>query len=337
MAKQIRARISPEEYDLILNYRGMKEEAEKAGINPKSINHGWYKSKHWSLHFKPETNGYDEIKRHIIDEVKLIAPKLKSKKGHKNGHLLVIDPADIHIGKLCSEFETGDKYSSDIAVKRVHDGVAEIIEKTRSFGIDKVLIIIGNDALHVDTPRSTTTSGTFQDSHLMWYDAFNVAFDMYVNEVNQLASIAPVHVQYNPSNHDYTTGFFLAQTIKSYFSKSQGITFDVSPAHRKYFRYGENLIGSTHGDGAKEQDLPLLMAHEAKTHWAECRFKYFYTHHIHHKKSRDYMGVTVEALRSPSGTDSWHHRNGYQHSPKAVEGFLHDKQNGQIGRFTNYF
>ncbi len=44
-------------------------------------------------------------------------------------------------------------------------------------------------------------------------------------------------------------------------------------------------------------------------------------HHVHHKLSKDYQGVTVESLRSASGTDSWHHRNGYQHAPKAIEGF----------------
>ena len=60
-------------------------------------------------------------------------------------------------------------------------------------------------------------------------------------------------------------------------------------------------------------------------------------HHLHHKISKDYIGVTVEALRSPSGTDSWHHRNGYQHSPKAVEGFIHSKEHGQIARLTHLF
>ena len=51
----------------------------------------------------------------------------------------------------------------------------------------------------------------------------------------------------------------------------------------------------------------------------------------------DFIGVTVESLRSPSGTDSWHHRNGYQHSPKAIEGFIHHPEHGQIARLTHIF
>ena len=79
------------------------------------------------------------------------------------------------------------------------------------------------------------------------------------------------------------------------------------------------------------------MATEFPNEWAETKHRYVYTHHLHHKTSKDYIGVTVESLRSPSGTDSWHHRNGYQHSPKAVEGFLHHKEFGQVARLSHIF
>mgnify|MGYP003331832918 CR=1 FL=1 len=55
------------------------------------------------------------------------------------------------------------------------------------------------------------------------------------------------------------------------------------------------------------------------------------------KSGKDYQGVTVEYLRSPSGTDSWHHRNGYQHAPKAIEAFIHSKNFGQVARLTHLF
>ena len=74
-----------------------------------------------------------------------------------------------------------------------------------------------------------------------------------------------------------------------------------------YYAYGTNLIGTTHGDGAKETDLPLLMAQEASEHWHGCKHRYFYTEHIHHKKSKDYIcGCSVNqassiSLRSSGG------------------------------------
>jgi len=85
------------------------------------------------------------------------------------------------------------------------------------------------------------------------------------------------------------------------------------------------------------QDLPLLMAQEAGKDWSAAKNRYVYIHHIHHKMSKDFIGVTVEALRSPSGTDGWHHRKGYQHAPKAVEGFIHSQNHGQVARLTHLF
>ena len=95
-------------------------------------------------------------------------------------------------------------------------------------------------------------------------------------------------------------------------------------------------MGTTHGDGAKQADLGQLMSIEAKEFWACSEYRYFYTHHVHHKTAKDYINVTVESLRSPSPADSWHHRNGYINKA-AIEGFLHSKNNGQIARLTHYF
>jgi hypothetical protein len=171
----------------------------------------------------------------------------------------------------------------------------------------------------------------------MWYRNFLTAKDLYVDILERLISVADVHFVFNPSNHDYTHGFFLADVIKTHFRKASNITFDCSLSHRKAFRYGENLIGTTHGDGAKHGDLPLLLATEFPLEWSLTKHRYVYMHHVHHKMSKDYIGVTVESLRSASGTDSWHHRNGYQHVPKAIEGFLHHKIHGQVARLSHIF
>jgi hypothetical protein len=254
-----------------------------------------------------------------------------------NSYLLVLDPADIHIGKLCSAFEVGEAYNNQIAVQRVLEGVRGILQKVSSFNIDKILFIGGNDILHIDNPMKTTTSGTPQDTDGMWHSNFLIAKQLYVDILELLITVADVHFDFNPSNHDYTNGFFLAQVIESYFRNCENISFNASIAHRKGFQYHNNFIGTTHGDGAKLDLLPALFTQENVKMWCETKHRYIYTHHIHHKTSKDYIGVTIESLRSPSGADSWHHRNGYEHAPKAVEGFLHDKVNGQIARITHIF
>jgi len=339
-----RYRLREDEVEALENYRRIREEAKKAGIDPTTVPSGWIKSDEASLYFKNphyktrEVRELERLSDELIDELKSYSPKypeIKRKKC-KEPHMLMIDPADVHIGKLCRAFETGDEYNSNIAVQRVRDGVKGILDKSIGWNIDQIKFVIGNYILHIDNPKRTKTSGTPQDTEGMWYENFIMAQRLYVEIIELLMTVADVHVVYNPSNHDYTNGFFLAQILETHFNKSKNVTFDASISHRKYYTYGKNLIGTTHGDGAKSQDLPLLMAHEAKD-WSEAKHRYIFIHHFHHKVSKDYMGVCVEALRSPSGTDSWHHRNGYQHAPKAIEGYLFHPNHGQTERFTHIF
>lgn len=345
--KQASYRLHNDKWNQILELRnnGVVDSCNNVEVDPTSVKHLWKKTKEESVFIKnpfyvsPEEKTYLDLRDDLVKDLKKYSPKFKKIKRDKltDGHLLVIDPADVHIGKLSRSFETGEDYNSQIAVKRVLQGVKGILNKVQGFNIDQILFIGGNDILHIDTPKRQTTSGTPQDTDGMWYDNFLIAKQLYVDCIELLLGVADVHFTFNPSNHDYTNGFFLADVIQTYFRGSSNITFDCSISHRKYYRYHSNLISTTHGDGAKCQDLPLLMAQEAQIDWGQTKHRYVYTHHVHHKMSKDYIGVTVESLRSPSGTDSWHHRNGYQHAPKAVEGFLHSKENGQIARITHLF
>ena len=329
----------------IRNNQGVLDACDNLGVDPTTAPMMWLKTKTESirvtnpLFVKAEEKQFSDLTETLINDLQQYAPKFPKLKRIKNkdSYLLVIDPADIHIGKLCSAFESGEAYNNQIAVQRVLEGVKGILQKVSSFNIDKILFIGGNDILHIDSPLRTTTSGTPQDTDGMWHTNFLIAKQLYTDVLELLLGVADVHFTFNPSNHDYTNGFFLAQVIETYFKECKNITFDTSIAHRKGFKYFNNLIGTTHGDGAKQMDLPLLMAVEFPIEWSQTKHRYIYTHHVHNKTSKDYAGITIESLRSPSGTDSWHHRNGYQHAPKAVEAFLHCKINGQIARITHIF
>jgi hypothetical protein len=275
----------------------------------------------------------------ITEAVSGMAPKYKkiTRKKIKDGHLLVVDPADIHVGKLCSKLEVGVEYNQQIAIQRALDGVNGILQKSHGWNIDKVVLIAGNDILHTDTPRRTTTSNTPQDTDGMWYENFTNAQLLMIDIIETLMGVADVEVVYNPSNHDYMSGFMLIQSVKAWFRKCKNVTFKDDMAHRKYTTYGKNLIGCTHGDGAKTNDLPMLMVHEASEFWHNCKHRYIYTHHIHHKVSKDQMSVCIESMRSPSEADSWHHRNGYEHAPKGIDGFIHHPEHGQVARLSHIF
>jgi hypothetical protein len=329
----------------VVNFTRLKDEAGVAKINHRNVPYAWIKDEGVSYfyrnpHFKEEDR--EEMFREVIEDLKkyspkIAAPKYYSRKEGEERYCLVIDPADIHVGKLAVKEETGSEYNTSVAIERAIEGVEGILDKSKGWKIDQIVFIAGNDILHTDNPKRTTTSGTPQDTHGMWYQNFLAAKDLYVRIMEILVGVAPVHFVFNPSNHDYASGFFLSNVIQAYFRRCHAITFDTTMAHRKYYKYHSNLIGSTHGDGAKSTDLGKLMAYEAKKDWADTDHHYVYTHHVHHKMAKDDIGITIESLRSPSGTDSWHARNGYTGAPKAVEGFVHCKKNGQVARLTHIF
>ena len=324
-----------------------KETMDEEGFQlPDNWQHGWLKTKDVSIFIKNNQGiiPFDQMREDFINEMKKyspVFPKIKRERS-KDSHLLVVDISDLHVGKLADSMESGEDYNSNIAKKRAIQGVQGILNKASGFDIDKILFVVGNDVLHIDNAGKTTTSGIPQDVDNMWYRNYLIARDIYIEVVNMLVQVADVHITHNPSNHDYVTGFMLADSIFCWFRNHKNITFDVTIKHRKYFTYGKNLIGTSHGDGAKLEIIPMLMATESPD-WSKAVFRYVYLHHLHHKKgykflySQDLPGVTVEYLRSPSGTDSWHHRNGYQGATKAIEGFIHHKEFGQIARLTHIF
>lgn len=324
----------------------------------------WWKVPEHSICFQNQEAIEKEQKFYsqLVEDVKKHAPKYAKRKSKTTGeHMLVLPQADIHIGKWASEEETGSTFNSAKAVRRVKEGTAELVAKGALFGVKSYVVCLGNDMLHTDNGK-TTTSGTPQDTDGSWFHNFRLARDLYVAMIEELAADADVYLVFVPSNHDWRSGFALSEVVAAYFSKHPNVTSMTTERHRKYLVFGQNLIMFTHGDGAKEKDLHWLLATEASQAWSKTKFRYVYLGHLHHKirkvaghqnaqTEKDRIGFTeldvsvvgepdrdvnIEYVRSSSGTDGWHDRNGYISKP-AMEAFLHHPEAGQIARFTHWF
>ena len=353
--------------DWITQHKALKIECDASGIPIENVKQYWYKSEKFSLMVRGGADiNVQELMSNHIEEIKAISPYRPAlAEPYQGGNCLIIDPADVHIGKLAVKSETGNDYDSDMAVDRMKRGVLELYRRAAATTkIDQIIFVGGNDMLHIDTPNRQTTAGTPQDTTGMWWDNYTLAWQACAELITALSEHCPVHFVHCPSNHDYQSGFHLAQTVAAYFWKDDNVTTDVTNAHRKYVNYGNCLFGFTHGDGAKETQLPNLMADEAKSAWATAEHKHFYCHHLHHKIKnayqkgvkmeieKEYSDVTViqcktnacdvdrvnvEYLRSPSGTDAWHSRKGYSGGKKAIEAFIFDPVLGERDRLVEFF
>jgi len=349
--------------------RGMSQinqELNDRGIDSTKWDIAWIKTDKGSYRLKKDIVTYSEVREELKQELKEYSPNFPiiERQPLDEPHLLIIDPADPHIGKVGRKEMTGEENSTDITVERLLTGVEKLLRKAKNHNIEKIILVIGNDALHIDSNKKSTTAGTLQDTDKFWWEIFRIAKDAYKQIIEMCISVADTHVVYCPSNHDYHLGFALADVLEAYFTNSKNVSFDVSPAIRKYVKYGVNMIGFTHGDWNKWSALPDLMKTEAKQAWATSKVGYWYVHHIHHKDRRkikggerhhlekEYSDVTVlgkhadimqedrtyvEYVRSISGTDTWHANSGYLGQKKALEAFIHHPIYGQTDRLTVIF
>ena len=111
-----RLRLKKDELDLIENYRRIKDESIAAGINPDDVKHGWFKTENSSLFFKNpnfKTEAKNKFAEDLIKELEQYSPKYPTIKRtkSKDGHLLVIDIADLHINKYAEAHLTGADYN----------------------------------------------------------------------------------------------------------------------------------------------------------------------------------------------------------------------------------
>ena len=247
------------------------EHLEANGFQGGNWKHGWLKVDGASIFIRnPEdVNRIQNMLNEHIERIKKHAPKYKKiKRDPDKDLLLILDPADIHIGKLCVKNETGYEYNITEAVERTRKGVSQLLERAGKHAIGKIVFVVGNDVVHVDNAKRTTTSGTPQDTDGQWFQMFEAAHSVYTAIIEELMQLADVHVVHCMSNHDFTTGFDLAHSLKSWFRHSKNVTFDILPQHNKYLVYGWNLIEFAHGDGAKHTDMQHIMAKEARNAWS---------------------------------------------------------------------
>lgn len=294
---------------------------------------------------------------------KMFAPRVNH--GSKGEHLLIIDPADVHFGKLSEQSETSQTYNIDVARHRMIEGTLALINRAKGTGFNRILFVVGNDILHTDNGKSST-SGTPQDTDGTYFQAWKAGEYAMIDALNECARHADTDIVHCMSNHDWRSGWALAQTIAASVRNHEGIRateYNMSARHRKYYGFENNAIMFSHGDGAKEEVLLGAFKAEAQQLVGSCQHLYTYLHHVHHKikkrrgvdvfqSEKDHNGLTaimsgnhktatgthidIEYVRSPSAPDGWHDRNGYLNR-QGVEAFMHHPHDGQDTRFTEWF
>ncbi len=265
------------------------------------------------------------------------AQPVYKKSGNVNkAKVLEISIPDLHISKLVYGKEVGGPdYDIKLAVKAYKDAVNHFIQNIDFNNVEKILLPVGNDFFNSDNPLYTTTAGTPQHDDSRWTKSFNVGCQLMIETIEQLSQLAPTDVIIVPGNHDRQKSYYLGEFLRAWFRENQRVSIDNEPTSRKYYSFGKNLIGFTHGNNEKHSDLPLIMAREQPEKWAQSKFYFWHLGHFHHTEVKDYKGIKVSLLPSLCAADGWHTERGYVKNQRTAEAYLYDKEAGLTA--TYYF
>jgi len=367
--KEYRPRVSEDEYNVLQEYRKNKEsftvdsisetkdyneevdtDALKQYCKEHNIDYSQVKSAKYINHmgqkqFNVVLNTDYQNQHDISEYISAVKEAVKEHNWEgqpdKTSSKNLFTPCifDLHLGKLAWGEETGEDYDSKIAVTRFQNALEDLIKKSEGYEPQKILFPVGNDIYNSDKskPFPQTTNGTPQMDDLRWQKMFRLGIKMITEAVIRLAKVAPVEVVTIFSNHDHERVFYLGETLSAVFENHPSVNVDNSPKVRKYFRWGECLLGLAHGHNEKPTDLPLTMAQEAKKDWAKTFYREWLLGHLHHQKkyqtqtTKDYSGVRVTYLTSPSAADAWHYERNFTGAIKGAEGYIYNKDEGLIG------
>ena len=278
--------------------------------------------------------------RELLKNVKPIATATPPKRKRSDPHLFEASIWDHHFGKYAHAPATGTNYSLDIAEREYKLAIDAMIVRADAFSVDRVVLPIGGDFLHTDNDRSETTKGTrVESTDDRMSKVFRVAGKSLQYAVERLLEVAPVDVVWVPGNHDASTSFYLVEWLSAVFRANKNVQVDNGPRNRKYYPYGANLLGYTHGDKGKHSDYPTLMATEVPQLWAASRYRSWRVGHFHtrretrHTAGDSFHGTEVRVLGSLCGTDSWHYENGFVGQPRTAECHLFSRTAGPVGHF----
>lgn len=265
-------------------------------------------------------------------------------------NMLEISLFDLHLGKLGWKGETGENFDVKIASERFLNAIELLLMRAEGFNISRILFPIGNDFFNSDNKENTTANGTSQDEDLRWQKTFKLGTELVVDGINLLKQLdVPIDVVVIPGNHDFERSFYLGTVLEAWFDKDELVKVDNGASPRKYYDFGEVLLGFTHGKYEKEASLPMLMAGEEKKLWGNTTFHEWHLGHIHRKRQIKYtvmdkntvlnedLGVTIRYMSSLTGTEEWHHKKGFVNQVKAADGFVWNDKTGLIGHLNANF
>jgi len=256
------------------------------------------------------------------------APKVENKK-----LLHLIPIGDPHIGLYSWHKETGEDFDTAIACADLMRGIQMVLDGVPS--CEECLIVNLGDFYHADNSENRT----MRSGHALDVDSrYSRVVDLGNRLMLAVVDAARrkhkrVRVISLPGNHDDHSGIMLSSLLNIYYEKDKRVEVCQSANVVRYYDWGKNLFGFTHGHSIKPGALGEIMAHDCPEKWGATQYRYWHTGHIHSNNSSDGRGWRWESHRTLAAQDAWSSGAGYR-SGRDIKGILYHTEFGEVNRST---
>lgn len=245
--------------------------------------------------------------------------------------LCVYPMGDPHFGMKAHAPEAGENFDLKIAERTTKS----VVDRLVSVAPPSETAILANlgDFFHADDNSARTKqSGNPLDVDGRWHEVLRVGGWTMVHLVYRMLEKHSQVIVFNErGNHDDVSAIAMAVALDMYFHDNPRVKVVEPAAYYHFYEFGKNLLGFTHGDGAKENDLPAIMAHDEPEAWGRTKHRVFHRGHFHHDRAVDLVGCTVETHRTLAATDAWHRKSGYR-SKRDMKVITYHREFGEIAR-----
>lgn len=240
---------------------------------------------------------------------------------------------DPHIGMLAWAKETGQDFDLHIAEQDLTRAVDLLVDRAPSSTI-AILANVG-DFFHAEgDDQRTPTGGNKLDCDTRWAKITDIGFNLMRHLIDRLLQKhTRVQVVNVPGNHDPKMARMLTMWLTAVYEREPRVEVVDNRNPYMYIKHGRNLLGFAHGDGAKPEALPGIMAADQSTDWGNTDYRVWFTGHIHHQTRKEFPGCMVESFRTLAARDYWHSWKGYRSGQSLSCITLHTEY-GEITRST---
>jgi UDP-2,3-diacylglucosamine pyrophosphatase LpxH len=248
----------------------------------------------------------------LSEEVKGLAKPVKEPAKASSDLLCVYPMGDPHFGLYAWAKECGDNFDLNEARRLTLGAVDRLVASSPA--ADTALLLLLGDIFHANDQTNQTPAHKHQlDVDSRFVHVLQVGIETFRHAIRRLLEKHQrVVVRCCPGNHDPQAVWALAFTLAAYFDNEPRVEIDLSPAAHWFFRFGKVLIGSTHGDKSKAEQLLGVMAADRAQDWGLTKHRHWYCGHVHHSSVKEYPGVTVETFRTLAASDAYAAGHGYR-------------------------